>query len=102
MKNLKKINITRYNKTQSHCSNCDRMDDAFNSWAAQAEVEIDMLTLSAEDHRDELIELGATSAPVYVVHLDGDMKVISGYNPDILIDTLNGESDIWEESDCAL
>ncbi|AYQ98438.1 thioredoxin [Corynebacterium phage Kimchi1738] len=96
---MTKIDVTAYEKTRSHCPQCEDMRKHFERWLSDDENihhDITRVTLSAEDNRDLLIELGVMSAPVYVIERDGKTSVVSGNNPDILIDALNGVDGIWD------
>lgn len=101
---MAKVEVDIYNKTQSHCSNCKVMGEVFEKWASQTTDKVTSFTMSAESNRDKLIELGAQSAPVYVVKRGSSTTVISGLNPDILVDALDGRDGLWDDldSDCSL
>lgn len=101
---MSKVEVDIYNKTYSHCSNCVAMSEVFTDWVTDTSDRVKTFTLSAEDHAEELKDLGARSAPVYVVKRDGNTTVVSGNNPDILVDALNGDDGIWDDldSDCSL
>lgn len=96
---MTKIDVTVYEKTRSHCPQCDDMRKHFEHWLNDDDNvhhDVTRVVLSAEDNRDALIELGAMSAPVYVIERDGNQNVVSGNNPDVMIDALNGVDSIWD------
>lgn len=96
---MTKIDVTVYEKTCSPCQQCDDMRRHFERWLNDDDNvhhDVTRVVLSAEDNRDALIELGAMSAPVYVIDRDGKQNVVSGNNPDVMIDALNGVDSIWD------
>lgn len=101
---MAKVEVDIYEKKHSHCSNCEAMRPVFEEWANDTTDTVTSWTFSAEDHVEELRDLGVQQAPVYLVRRDDKTSVISGYNPDILVDELNGDTGIWDDldSDCAL
>lgn len=94
------ITVDRYEKTESRCVQCESMRREFDKWADQSTDEIVMNTFSAEANRDVLLDAGARSAPVYIITREGVTTVVSGDNPDIMIDALEGNDGLW--SDCSL
>lgn len=100
---MTKIYVSIFNKTETRCTNCKDMMKVFNDWALDNVDTADLTTTveSVEENRDFLIkDLGALAAPVYVIDREGKTTVVSGNNPDILVDALNGDDDIW--SDCSI
>lgn len=96
---MSKIDVTVYEKTRGRCTQCDDMRKIFERWLDDDDNvhhDVTRIVLSAEDNRDALIELGAMSAPVYVVERDNRQTVISGNNPDVMIDALNGVDSLWD------
>lgn len=93
---MAKINVEIYEKTQSFCRYCISVGHVFSKWREQTSDEVEFDVYSAEEHAEELNALGAKQAPVYIVEREGATEVISGNNPDKLIDVLNGNSSIWD------
>lgn len=98
------ITVTFYKKTYSHCSACDAMASVLQRWIdSHPEVKIKVFTLSIEDNMDRIQTYfpNARQAPVVVIDRsrggDVDRSWTSGNNPDILVDMLNGDQDIWDE-----
>lgn len=90
------ISVEIYEKSESYCRYCESVGRVFDKWLQQTDNIVHPEVFSAEDNSDMLTELGAQQAPVYIVRRDGNTSVISGNNPDLLIDTLNGKSSIWD------
>lgn len=90
------ISVEIYEKSESYCRYCESVGRVFDKWLKQSSDDITTDFFSAEENSDMLSELGAQQAPVYIVRRDGNTSVISGNNPDLLIDTLNGKSSIWD------
>lgn len=101
---MAKVEVDIYNKTYGYCSNCEAMGAVFSEWVGKTTDKVTSFTLSAEDNRDKLIELGVQMAPVYVVKRGGAETVVSGNNPDVLVDALDGRDGLWDDvdSDCSL
>ena len=94
---MSRVEVTIYEKLESHCPACVFMRKIFLKWVdANPQVDVEAVPPGAEPHRDALIELDVSQAPVYVVKRGGEETVISGRNPDILIDALNGVDGIWD------
>ena len=93
------ITVDFYKKTESICPSCNRMDIVLKSWVKKhPEHEVEVNYLSAEEHLEKLMEMGVREAPaVLVCHGDNDeWTMVSGNNPDILVDLLDGEDGLWE------
>lgn len=101
---MAKVEVDIYNKTYGHCSNCREMTRVFTEWASQTDDKVTSFTFSAEEHSESLKDLGAQAAPVYIVKRGKNTTVVSGLNPDILVDALEGRDDLWDDldSDCSL
>lgn len=94
---MTKIKVTIYEKTEGHCPNCVLMRARFDAWLADnGDKRVGFETLSAEEHRDKIMDLGANSAPVYVIERGKTETVVFGRNPDVLIDSLEGLDTLWE------
>ena len=98
------ITVTFYKKTYSHCSSCDAMATVLQRWIDNhPEAKIKVFTLSVEDNMDQVRTdfPNAQQAPIVVVdRVNDDINErtwVSGNNPDILVDMLNGDQDIWDE-----
>lgn len=97
---MSKTEITFFEKKYSHCPSCIVMRTAIEKWAADnPEEELVMTSLSAEDNISFLRENypNHKQAPVVLMTRDGYDMVVSGRNPDILVDMLGGLDDLWEE-----
>lgn len=96
------IHIVRWEKTTTACPQCDNMRRHVDKWLEVNgdDHEVVITNESAEDDRDYLIDIGATTAPVYMVERDGVETTVMGNNPDILLDALDGQEEIWE--DCSI
>lgn len=94
---MAKINVTIYSLPEEECGSCRFMKGAFSRWVkAHPEHDVTAVTLSAEDNREALLEVGATAAPVYIVKRGHRETIISGRNPDRLTDALEGLDSIWD------
>lgn len=94
------ITVDFYKKTESICPSCNRMDIVLKSWIKKhPEHEVEVNYLSAEEHLETLKSFGVREAPVIFVDRvgsDGRVEMVTGNNPDILVDLLDGKSDIWD------
>lgn len=91
------LEITEYSLGPS-CQYCTAMKRAYLKWKEHNPREHKLTTLSAAEHRDMLKELGAMSAPVWVVKDENNEYVVSGLNTDALVDILDGDGDFWVEA----
>lgn len=93
--------IEVYEKTYTHCSQCEAMATAFDKWRKVnqgADIGLEIAKFSAEENLDYLHHIGATQAPVWIIdYEDGsEEKVIVGKREEDLIDALNsGLEDVW-------
>lgn len=92
------LKITEYSLGPT-CRYCVAMKKAFVKWTQHTKENYQHTELNAAEHRDELLELGARTAPVWVIKDDSREYVVSGLNTDALIDILDGQGDFWEEED---
>lgn len=93
------IEIDFYHKTYSACPACDRMGKTLDRWIEEnPEKNINVNWLSAEDHAVELRAREVSAAPVIVIRRSKNTaeEIVSGNNPDILIDILDGKSSVWD------
>lgn len=90
-----KINI--YSKPR--CSQCVVMRDTLESWVKDTGKSVDVLELSAIEYIDYLTDQGHMSAPVYEIERNGEMSYVSGLQPDVLVDILDGNESIWDFAD---
>ena len=97
------IEIEFYEKTYSHCTQCENMKAALMEWIEQnkGKDQITLFSLSAEDNIDHIQKEApdAQSAPVVKVIRGTVEQWVSGNNPDILIDVLEGRTSIWDDID---
>lgn len=96
MSQMRNIEVEIYEK-QGHCPNCKLMRGHFEEWVADREdgINVDVDELFIEDNPGIVEESGARSAPIYKVTEGDVITYISGPQPDVLIDHLKGEVDIW-------
>ena len=85
--------VTIYSKPR--CPSCVAMRKAFDQWLEETDETVDVHELSAIEHAELLKSEGHLAAPVYFVEYDGDVHSVSGLQPDLLVDTLNGDDSIW-------
>lgn len=92
------IKVDFYEKTTSHCTFCKSMMNVLNTWIENSSDKVEVSTHSIEENLGSLIAEGvqAKAAPVVIVERGKNITVISGNNPDILVDALNGKSSIWD------
>jgi hypothetical protein len=94
-----KVRITFYTKTYGHCHNCDAMKVVMRKWIDNYDGNVELMTLSAEDNIGSLKEKYGNSlgeAPVIEITRSGKEYVVTGNNPDIMVDYLNGADSIWD------
>lgn len=89
-----KVSVTIYEKPS--CSACRVMRDAFNNWLCDTNDRVSIAERSAIEEVDFLIADGHLSAPVYYIERDGESHSVSGMQPDLLVDLLQGDDSIWE------
>lgn len=78
------------------CPNCIKMRKVFDKWV-EKNPDAKFEAFSAIENKSFLAENGVMSAPCYrIVSTTGDEQFISGDNPDMLMDALNGSDDIWD------
>lgn len=78
------------------CPNCIQMRRVFDKWL-EKNPDANFGELSAKDNKDYLAERGVMSAPCYrIISTTGDEQFISGLNPDMLMDALNGDDELWD------
>lgn len=96
------IEIEFYEKTRSHCPNCMYMKAALRRWIEQngGKDDVKVFSLSLEDNRDKVIAENpdAKAAPAVKITRGKDVNWVTGNNPDIMVDYLNGDSDIWDDA----
>lgn len=94
-----KVKITFYTKTMGRCTNCEAMKTALHRWIDDYDGNVELITLSAEDCIGILKEKYGDSlgqAPVIEITRSGKEYVVTGNNPDIMVDYLNGVDSIWD------
>ena len=90
--NIKLVEI--YEKPR--CPNCIKMRKVFDRWHDE-NPNVDFQVLSINENRDYMVERGVLSAPCFrIISTTGDEQFISGDNPDMLMDALNGSDDLWD------
>ena len=72
------------------------MRKAFDQWLEETDQTVDVHELSAIEHAELLKSEGHMAAPVYFVERGGEVHSVSGLQPDLLVDTLNGDDSIWD------
>ena len=88
-----RVRVTIFSKPR--CPSCVAMRKAFNQWLEETDRTVDVHELSAIEHAELLKSEGHLAAPVYFVEYDGDVHSVSGLQPDLLVDTLNGDDSVW-------
>lgn len=68
---------------------------AFEQWLEETDKTVDVHERSAIDNAEFLKSEGHLAAPVYFVEYGGEVHSVSGLQPDLLVDTLNGDDSIW-------
>lgn len=71
------------------------MRKAFDQWLEETNKTVDVQELSAIESAELLRSGGHLAAPVYFVERDGEVHSVSGLQPDLLVDILNGDDSIW-------
>lgn len=89
------IKVDFYQK-QGHCPQCLNMDRAIRSWVADTTEWCQVSHYFIEDHPEIVQKAHASSAPVVRIVRDDKEQFVSGNNPDILIDMLNGQDTLWD------
>lgn len=95
-----KIDVKFYTKAYSRCTQCDAMKTALLSWEEEhPEHDVDVEFVAVEEHLDEVQAKypKVQSAPIVEVTRGRSTEVVSGNNPDILEDLLNGLDSVWDE-----
>lgn len=94
-----KIFVDFYEKTQGPCPYCRKMKAILDKWIRKnPDDEVIVEYASAEENAKELLEYGVQGAPVIFVRrgVTGKQHMVSGNNPDILVDLLDGNSNLWD------
>lgn len=71
------------------------MRKAFDQWLEETDETVDVQELSAIESAELLKSGGHLAAPVYFVERGGEVHSVSGLQPDLLVDILNGDDSIW-------
>ena len=87
------MRVTIYSKPR--CPSCVAMRKAFDQWLEETNKTVDVQELSAIEHAEMLKGEGHMAAPVYFVEHGGEVHSVSGLQPDLLVDILNGDDSIW-------
>lgn len=94
----KQITIDIYSKPR--CVACNVMRDALEDWIEDTNAKhVTITERDARQHLDYLTEQGHLAAPVYEIEIDGLTSYVSGQQPDVLVDILDGDDDIWDFAD---
>ena len=72
------------------------MKDVFDKWLEETDKTVDVYELSALEHVEKLRSEGHLAAPVYYIEYDGEVRSVSGLQPDHLVDILNGDESLWD------
>lgn len=98
---LKVVEIDFYEKVYAHCPACVSQKKIVEAWIEKNESDLDITyrKFPLEEHVEELQEKhrGLLGAPVIEILRNGERHVVSGNNPDILADYLNGIDSVWDE-----
>ena len=81
--------------SKPNCKNCDTMADHFSAWLAENEGVADVKNRGAEDNIELLMDNDVFAAPAYRIIRGDEEEWVSGLNPDLLIDKLNGDDGVW-------
>lgn len=93
---MSKVHVKIYEITSRPCTYCRIMRSHFEKWKDTTRDAVTVEELDAEAHPEELAELGARSAPVYVIKRGRNESVVYGNNPDVLVDALSGVDGVWD------
>ena len=93
---MSKVHIKIYEIKSRPCTYCRIMRTYFENWEATSRDEVIVEEFDAEAHPEELEQLGARSAPVYVIKRGRRESVVYGNNPDVLVDALSGVDGVWD------
>lgn len=93
---MSKVHVKIYEIKSRPCPYCKVMRTYFENWKATSRDVVTVEELDAEVHPEELAELGARSAPVYVIKRGRTESVVYGNNPDVLVDALSGVDGVWD------
>ena len=88
-----RMRVTIYSKPR--CGACTKMREAFDQWLEETDKTVDVHEFSAIENAELLRNGGHLAAPVYYVEREGEVHSVSGLQPDLLVDTLNGYDSIW-------
>lgn len=91
------ITIVRYSKPR--CPSCVLMDETLTRWQKGKSRPVYVEDKSALDYLEYLRGEGHMAAPVYEITIDGVTRSVSGAQPDVLVDILDGTSGIWDFDD---
>lgn len=100
MAKKKIVDVLFFEKTLSRCPSCLSMKKTLEAWEKKhPEVHVDTAYLPVEQHIDYIQKEhpNIQEAPVIEVHRDGEKHVVSGNNPDILVDYLSGLDSVWDD-----
>ena len=95
------INVRFYTKSYSRCGSCDAMKTTLAHWEEEhPEADLTVEFLSAEDNIGYIHDNypNVQEAPVVEITRGRKFNVVSGNNPDILVDYLNGLDSVWDEA----
>lgn len=93
---MSKVHVKIYEIKSRPCTYCRAMRAPFESWKATTRDTVTVEEFDAEEHPEALAELGARSAPVYVIKRGRTEAVVYGNNPDVLVDALSGVDGVWD------
>lgn len=90
-----------YEKQYGHCPQCVNMRKVLDKWIEDhPQEDVTVITVGIEDELDNIKSQfsDVSSAPLVVITRDNTVTHVSGNNPDILVDLLAGDDEIWEEA----
>lgn len=95
-----KVDVKFYTKAYSRCTQCDGMKTALLNWEEEhPEHDLNVEFIAVEENLDEVQAKypKVQSAPIVEITRGRSTEVVSGNNPDILEDLLNGLDSVWDD-----
>lgn len=93
---MRQLDVEIYEK-RGHCPNCLTMRSEFDKWSSGSDDEVEVTIGFIEAHPEIVAESEALAAPIYkITDLNTEeVNFVSGLQPDVLVDTLDGKLDLW-------
>lgn len=93
---MQEVTVDVYAK-KTHCTYCNAMRSELDRWIGDTrdDTQVEVNDFFIEEHPEVFDHGDFLAAPIYRIERDGEEFWINGNNPDVLVDTLNGNESVW-------